>query len=153
TRSDTSTSEIRQPLQSSTTTSRDASSAWRAPSSTALSRGFARALWCGVGQSRHSASSSPAAHAVTAQWRVATVLRPLPSEATLDWDRRRTRTGRDVEGVTPRFDRKAEKLNAGSHSEDTIRPEAHSEPGYDFIQELHVQSVGVFAEFGNVQDA
>src|SRR5437870_2154245 len=28
------------------------------PSSTALSRGFARALWCGVGQSRHSTSTT-----------------------------------------------------------------------------------------------
>lgn len=31
--------------------------------------------------------------------------------------------------------------------------EARSEPGIDFIQELHVQSVGASAEFGNIQGA
>lgn len=31
--------------------------------------------------------------------------------------------------------------------------EARSEPGVDFIQELHVQSVGASAEFGNIQGA
>ena len=30
---------------------------------------------------------------------------------------------------------------------------ARSEPGIDFIEEIHVQSVGASAEFGNVQGA
>jgi hypothetical protein len=33
------------------------------------------------------------------------------------------------------------------------RPEARSEPGVDFIQEVQVQGVGASAEFGNMQGA